>query len=77
MAQKNRSPLEDIFEALITTIPQFAWFFALLLLVPAPISAIKAYQKKAILNNQKDLNTIRNPEMQIHPIYKMKQGFSG
>lgn len=47
-------------KAMIMVIPQFAWIFALFLLVPAPISAIKAYQKKALLNNQKNLSTIRD-----------------
>ena len=46
--------------ALLNGVSKIAPIVALFLLIPAPISAFNSYRKKAILENQKDIETIKD-----------------
>jgi restriction system protein len=63
-----------------TALPNFAHIFALVLLVPAPISAFNAWHKRKLLDNQKNIQTIRNLswrefELLVAEAYR-RQGYS-
>lgn len=49
-----------IFQGLQTTLPNVAYIFAWILLIPAPISAFNAWRKQKLLDNQKNIQTIRD-----------------
>lgn len=51
-----------LYQAMIKTLPEFAWIFALFVLIPAPISAIKAHKKKKLIKTQTNIHTIRDLE---------------
>jgi len=53
-------PETVFYKAIVQTIPQFAGFFAIVFLVPAPISAIRSFQRKTLLKTQKGIDTIRD-----------------
>ena len=47
------------FRPLVSTLATFAPFVALLLLIPAPLSALRARKKRRLLDQQQDLESIR------------------
>ena len=49
----------QIIGMLLTALSNHAWFFALCLLIPAPISYLKQKQKRQCLDAQKSIETIR------------------
>ena len=53
--------IENIFlQGFQTAVPNLANLFALILLIPAPISAFNAWRKRKLLDDQKNIQTIRN-----------------
>ena len=49
-----------IFQGFQTALPNVAHILALVLLIPAPISAFNAWQKRKLLDNQESIQTIRD-----------------
>jgi restriction system protein len=63
-----------------TALPNVAHIFALLLLIPAPISAFNAWRKRKLLDNHKNIQTIRDLswrefELLVAEAYR-RQGYS-
>ncbi len=53
--------IENIFlQGFQTTLPNVAHIFASILLIPAPFSAFNAWRKRKLLDNQKNIRTIRS-----------------
>jgi len=48
------------FQGFQTALPDLAHIFAWILLIPAPISAFNAWRKRKLLDNQKNIQTIRD-----------------
>ncbi|MCD4741115.1 MAG: restriction endonuclease [Desulfobacteraceae bacterium] len=53
-------PESILYKGIIEIISRFAGIFAIFFLIPAPISAIQSFRKKALLKNQKDINSIKS-----------------
>jgi len=69
-----------IFQGFQTALPNVAHIFALALLIPAFISAINAWRKRKLLDNQKNIQTIRDLswrkfEELVAEVYR-RQGFT-